>query len=301
MKPPIECALLYAALGRPVVIGHWPTRTGDDPRCSCGDSECRHIGKHPLTRACPNGSKSASTDPDVIHRWFADYPQANVSIVCGKEAGLWALDVDPRSGGDRSLVDLVRINGPLGNTLTTHTGGAGTHYFFRWPGRAVSNSVGRLGPGLDVRGQNACITCAPSLHASGGRYEWAFGRHDAPVIDAPGWLLRMVLPKPEPPLPPPRRRRYGESRTNVITRASKCLAMTPESIAGSGGHYAAMKAAVLLVRGFELCEDDALSLLVHEFNPRCQPPWSVRELQHKVKSAAKARIESGYMLNGDRQ
>jgi hypothetical protein len=33
------------------------------------------------------------------------------------------------------------------------TGSGGHHYSFRWPGRPVSNSVGKVAPGVDVRGE----------------------------------------------------------------------------------------------------------------------------------------------------
>lgn len=45
-----------------------------------------------------------------------------------------------------------------------------------------------------------------------------------------------------------------------------------------------MKVARTLVSGFRLNSDDALCLL-REYNERCIPPWSDRELMHKVRSA----------------
>lgn len=74
---------------------------------------------------------------------------------------------------------------------------------------------------------------------------------------------------------------------NVKDRASKYLAKMPEAISGSGGHVATFKAALVLVRGFGLGTDDALDLLQNEYNPRCQPSWSEKELRHKVEDAAK--------------
>src|SRR6185503_13725715 len=45
-------------------------------------------------------------------------------------------------------------------------------------------------------------------------------------------------------------------------------------------------AATALVHGFALAPDVAMRMLAERFNPRCEPPWSDRELRHKVDDAA---------------
>lgn len=82
----------------------------------------------------------------------------------------------------------------------------------------------------------------------------------------------------------------------VFERARKYLAKLPAAISGSGGHNATFHAACVLVLGFELGESDALSLL-SEYNQRCDPPWSERELEHKIRSAVKQPGERGYLRN----
>ncbi len=102
------------------------------------------------------------------------------------------------------------------------------------------------------------------------------------------------FPKPEPL--PIYAASAGES--DRLERASRYLATLPGAIAGSGGHAATFKAALVLVRGFELGADEALRLLVEQYNPRCAPPWSLWELKHKVKSAAmRARAAPGWLAN----
>lgn len=81
----------------------------------------------------------------------------------------------------------------------------------------------------------------------------------------------------------------------VIERARRYLAKLPPAISGSGGHDATYKAAAVLVHGFALDEDEALSLL-REFNARCSPPWSEAELFHKVKSVRPGQKPRGYLL-----
>src|SRR2546426_3381136 len=53
------------------------------------------------------------------------------------------------------------------------TGGGGLHFYFRWPGFAVSNSAGKLGGGLDVRGNGGQVVAPGSRHKSGAIYAWA--------------------------------------------------------------------------------------------------------------------------------
>ena len=87
----------------------------------------------------------------------------------------------------------------------------------------------------------------------------------------------------------------------VIERARRYLAKMDGSVSGSGGHNACFAAAVAMVKGFDLPEAVALELLRSEFNPRCAPAWSERELLHKVRQAARANSEAGYLLGVDRR
>ena len=87
--------------------------------------------------------------------------------------------------------------------------------------------------------------------------------------------------------------------TNKIERASRYLAEVDGAIAGSGGHDTTFRAACKLVIGFDLTQDEAFSLLWHEYNPRCSPEWTEKELRHKVKEAGKQPGVRGEMLLGD--
>lgn len=70
---------------------------------------------------------------------------------------------------------------------------------------------------------------------------------------------------------------------NTLDYAREALAALPAAVSGDGGHPATFKAACLLAR-FGLNQGDALTLL-HEFNRRCSPPWSNKELDHKLRDA----------------
>lgn len=82
----------------------------------------------------------------------------------------------------------------------------------------------------------------------------------------------------------------------IYERARKYVAKLPPAISGSNGHGATFHAACVLVLGFGLPETEALEIL-RDFNQRCQPQWSEKELLHKVQSAGKQSGERNYLRN----
>lgn len=81
-----------------------------------------------------------------------------------------------------------------------------------------------------------------------------------------------------------------------IERASRYLAEVDPAISGSSGHNTTFRAACKLVIGFDLSVDEAFNLLMREYNPRCVPPWTERELRHKVNQADKQPGPRGELL-----
>lgn len=139
--------------------------------CSCRKGlNCPSKGKHPAT---PNGVKDASSNPDDF-RQFWQY-QYNIGIACGKASGIWVLDVDPRNGGKESLKKILSVAGIQESeikTLKEKTGGGGTHYFFLLPDNFQLPKKTPALPGIDFLGDGLLCVVSPSIHASGGDYEF---------------------------------------------------------------------------------------------------------------------------------
>jgi hypothetical protein len=57
----------------------------------------------------------------------------------------------------------------------------------------------------------------------------------------------------------------------------------PSAVSGAGGHNRTFTAACWLVK-CGLSDSQAMELL-HEYNRRCQPPWTEKELWHKLTDA----------------
>ena len=73
---------------------------------------------------------------------------------------------------------------------------------------------------------------------------------------------------------------------NLADRVRRYVEKMPAAISGSGGHDATFAVARTLIHGFALPEAVAWPILC-EYNARCQPPWSERELRHKLADAGK--------------
>jgi hypothetical protein len=86
-----------------------------------------------------------------------------------------------------------------------------------------------------------------------------------------------------------------EYASNVPDRARKYLTAIPPANSGHGRNDQTFWAACQLVLGFALTPDSALPLLA-EWNANCQPPWTDKELRHKLEDANKQPGPRGYLL-----
>lgn len=78
-----------------------------------------------------------------------------------------------------------------------------------------------------------------------------------------------------------------------------CVATRPAAIEGQGGNATTFGVACLLVWGFGLEPDEALPLMM-EYNNRCEPPWTVRELERMLVNVKhKSHREARGHLVGD--
>ncbi len=185
----------YLNRGLKVLPLSYPIKTHNQFLCSCGDQNCtKNMGKHPAAELVPNSLKDATADIDVIEGWFRTRPW-NIAIVTGQTSGIFALDIDHRHRGDQSLLELEKQNGPLPETWRFRTGGGGEHVLFRHPGGLIPNSVQKIAPGIDVRGDGGYIVAPPSKHFSGSFYLIAANCHED-ISDPPDWLMARVLLNP---------------------------------------------------------------------------------------------------------
>ena len=160
----LSAVLAYAEMGWPGLPIHAPMGSG----CSCFIKGCKSIGKHPAVKG---GWKAATIDPDKLHKWFDNSLKRNLAIATGSVSGIFVLDVDGALG-EESLAKLEAKYGPLPKTASVLTG-RGRHLYFLCPPQGLRCSAGKIGPGLDIRGDGGYIIVPPSLHQNGKQYEWS--------------------------------------------------------------------------------------------------------------------------------
>jgi hypothetical protein len=115
--------------------------------------------------------------------------------------------------------------------------------------------------------------------------EYSMAELTGAMLDV-GAVLDVMPERVEHPETPAPIARVVVGRADVVERARKYVAACPPAISGSGGHRHTFLIAQRLVRGFELDPATAFSLMT-AWNRTCQPPWSARELAHKISEAGR--------------
>ena len=255
------------------------------PGCNAeahGHRECSAKGKRPLGEAWKPSMESRASEK-VVRVWWNRWPDANVGVAMGPVSGLIGIDLD-----GQAAEDWFAAWGPLPLTLEFTTG-HGRRLLFRWPTDTEIKNTEWKCEGGEVRviGQGRQTVMPPSRHASGTDYRWEekCGPGDMEAAPLPAWLLEKIREGKAPPPPAAKR----TPATEVLARARAYLKTIPGAVSGQGGHDITWDTAVKVVRGFGLSEEEGYDLLAAEYNPRCQPPWSEKELRHKVRKRGKTR------------
>jgi hypothetical protein len=138
----------------------------------------------------------ATVEENQLLGWWEFNPAANLGIATGKRSGIVVLDIDKDKGGYDSLVELQDKYGRLPLTPVSKTGSGGEHIFFVYPEHAdIRNSAGKLGAGLDVRGNGGYVVAPPSIHPNGTIYEWVVLPSQTPLAEMPEWLIDLLHEK----------------------------------------------------------------------------------------------------------
>jgi hypothetical protein len=151
-------------------------------------------------------STDATTDPQIITRWWTRWPAASIGVAC-KPSRLTVVDVDGPTGR-ASWAALTGQHGAAPTvSVTTGRANGGVHYWYRAPqdnppGNSKGSQTGGIAPGIDIRGAGdtagGIVLAPPSLHETGRRYQWA---DRLPLADLPAWLHQLTS-RPTIPAPP---------------------------------------------------------------------------------------------------
>jgi hypothetical protein len=87
---------------------------------------------------------------------------------------------------------------------------------------------------------------------------------------------------------------------SIEPRVIAYVAKIEPAISGQRGHDKTFGAACRVGPGFDLTEAQTFRILKDHYNPRCSPPWSDEELEHKVRDAFATEPERGWLLDRNR-
>lgn len=218
-------------------------------------------GKVPAFSPVPYRTRYA-TDNE-IRDWFLKNDHT-IMLVCGRLSDLTVLDAD-------SVAAEAFIAEHAWTSQIAQTPSGGKHYYFRFAD--VRNHVNVNGIQMDVRSEGGLVVAPPSAG-----YRWI-------MKGARGTLLD-VLPQPkvaakyEPPDLPD---------GALIERTRNYLAKLPPAISGSNGHNACFRAACVVAERLGHLSIEQMIHVMQEWNSRCEPEWSRKELEHKLADALRRR------------
>lgn len=267
-------ALAYAKRGWAICPIWWPSEPG---LCACpAGHNCNSPAKHPITR---NGIKDATTNETIIRSWWAKNPFANIALHCGINAGVMVVDVDPRNGGMESIKSI----GQLLRTPTALTGGGGWHLFYKYSDGF--NNAKSIRPGIDIKTTGGYVLLAPSMHASGDRYQWSkdrgLGKIKLSEIDPK--IFEMVKDKAE-------RNIYRPRKIYDLDKPSpaKDFMRSMPAIANGSRNDTIFRCACSL-RASQLPDAEVMDR-IHALNrAKCSPPLPDREVDLILRSALRYR------------
>jgi phage/plasmid-associated DNA primase len=212
-------------------------------------------------------------------------PDQNVGVVLGRASGgLVTIDCD----SNEYLEEFLQFNPDLKSSLISKAQRGGNIWLRMGSEYPVSSKIKTTNgmPWGEFRADGN-QTVIWGTHPSGVKYE----NNKLPPLGIPfesiSWPAGLYLPWKKTPTET-RTHRKGSinSSLSVISRARAYVSKMPEAIEGGGGSDSTFAVAKVLKHDFALSDTDALQLM-HEYNTRCIPPWSQKELQHKLEDAKK--------------
>ena len=248
----------YRERGWKILPLHHPMKDGC---CSCGESGCTSVGKHPKILWRPEGQlvpEIMELDDVTLEKWFGNLNN-NIGIATGPESALVVLDIDGLEG-ETSLEKIgLSFSGPEVKTAR------GRHLYFKYPDFQVKNAV-KILPGIDVRGKGGCVVAPLSRHASGCMYSWVLGTKDLDLPELPEPLINLLKPNVN------KDARGNLDGDTFITEGERNMTLYKYGCA---------------LRGKGHSEDDILEELAMINTERCESPLDDEEVRKIARSVAK--------------
>lgn len=201
----------------------------------------------------------ASAERIRHEEWFQE-DKYKVGLLTGERNGIVVIDVDDLPQA-RELFETLRQY----ITAIAKTPRPGIHFYFKHPGEEIRNAVKtRIGNVLaDIRADGGYVIAPPT-------YAWI-----------PEFTLDMD--KLETFNPRWVERKKEVSMSGEIRSPVKYI-KSIHAVSGQHGHSSTFR-AVCRLRDAGIAEVDALAIMIEWNKTNAEPPWTTKELLHKVRSA----------------
>lgn len=256
----------------------------------------RPFGKKPAIAAF---QFVATTDEATLRAWWTDVlrpedglamcplvdgqRQCNIGILT---TDMVVADIDVKDIG-HAAIDAYLASGADFDTFVVATPTGGLHSYFDGPDSKLAVQVLH---GVDIRSHNGYVVGPGSYvdpqHANDADIKavgWYTIKSDLPLKWVPSSIERLLEA-------PGRRERIDTGieldTPSAIYNAQEWLAYAPPAIEGQGGDNRTYETSARLVRDYALTDETAFELLAHTWNERCEPPWPLEQLWHKVQNAS---------------
>ncbi|MEX2388495.1 MAG: DUF3987 domain-containing protein [Phycisphaeraceae bacterium] len=230
--------------------------------------------------------------PGEVNMYFNGKPQ-NIGVLLGEPSG-WLVDVDL---DHPAAVALARDYLPPTEAVFGREGKPASHYLYRLksPAQTVKFQTTARTMLAEFR-STGCQTIFPgSVHTSGEAIRWDSEGEPSEVdpailLDALRLLAEDTAEqigeplKGQPMKPNTTMQKPGEQTGGDPERAWRYIVKVPDAISNQRGHDAAFRAACECFR-FGLSDGEARKIMQRFNAEKCVPPWSERELDHKIDDA----------------
>jgi hypothetical protein len=230
---------------------------------------------------------------------------SNIGVLLGPSSGnLCAVDID----SDDAVETFRELNPQLRNSLTTR-GANGCQIWViidsEYPARRVNSRLkipGTTKPVAEWRGGGGHQSILSGRHPNGMDYQFiveasavriAFSEINWPVE----WGMNFengALPSVSDTVLP------GQINPELWNRILRYIEKVDIAVSGQGGSNPTFRLANVLVHGFKLSREQAYPFM-KIYSLRCVPPWSDKEIWHKIDDALKAEHDKprGYLRGED--
>jgi hypothetical protein len=155
---------------------------------------CSPLNKGPMIPKSEGGHgfKDATSEPNVIIEMWTKYPNAMIGVATGAASGFFAVDLDkkPNMGDGLSTWRQWEIDAKVDPVVTRQhkTPSTGRHMLFCYIPGVSSVPLGKLGEGVEIKGDGGYIIVPPSVMSDGAEYKCITDR-DTDIYNAPEFLL----------------------------------------------------------------------------------------------------------------